>query len=181
MREITLQELQTLALNAQGEISKIYIHWTAGHYGQPFNDYHINIDKDGKMYTDMDSLTDYKPHTWRRNTGAIGISLMCAYGATSINNLGDEPPTETQLDKVAEVVAVLCVDIGLSCDIYNVLTHAEAAENMDGWYAHEPYGYYHNCERWDLLVVRAGDSPFSGGEWIRNKAKEYALSWGSTI
>ena len=32
MREITLQELAALAENAKGEIRRIYLRWTAGHY-----------------------------------------------------------------------------------------------------------------------------------------------------
>lgn len=181
MRVLTENELQQLAINARGKINKIYLHWTAGHYGQAFSDYHINIDDDGTMYTDMNSFSDRKSHTYHRNSNAIGISIMGAYGATSQYNLGNEPPTEKQLDQLAKVVGILCVDIGLPCDIYHVMTHAEAADNKDGAYPHAPYGPDSTVERWDLWVVRQGDSPWSGGDWIRNKAKEYAKSWGSYI
>ena len=79
------------------------------------------------------------------------------------------------------MVAVLCVDLGLPASISNVLTHAEAADNMDGWYAHDAYGPNSTCERWDLWVVREGDEAGSGGDIIRGKAKYYAQQWGSNI
>lgn len=47
MREITLQELAALAENAKGEIRRIYLHWTAGHYNNTYDDYHLNITGDG--------------------------------------------------------------------------------------------------------------------------------------
>ena len=47
---ITHRQLHTLAQQARGKISHLYLHWTAGHYGQAFDDYHINIDRDGQVY-----------------------------------------------------------------------------------------------------------------------------------
>jgi len=61
------------------------------------------------------------------------------------------------------------------------MTHAEAADNMDGEYPCDPYGPNSTCERWDLLVVYEGDQPWSGGDIIRSKAKFYAEQWGSNI
>lgn len=180
MTEITLQGLNEYCSRAVGAINKIYLHWSAGRYNQQFDDYHINIDGDGRIYIDGE-LTDHKNHTYMRNTGAVGIALDCAYGATGCDNLGDYAPTDSQIETLAQVVAVLCVDLGLPCDINHVLTHAEAADNMDGEYPCEPYGPNSTCERWDLLVVYEGDQPWSGGDIIRSKAKFYAEQWGSSI
>ena len=51
MREITLQELAALAENAKGEIRRIYLHWTAGHYNNTYDDYHLNITGDGTVWS----------------------------------------------------------------------------------------------------------------------------------
>ena len=180
MTQITLEELNDYCSRAVGAINHVYLHWSAGHYDQQFDDYHINIDGDGNVYIDGE-FTDHKNHTYMRNTGAIGIALDCAYGATGVDNLGDEPPTDAQIEAMAQVVADICVNLGLPCDISCVMTHAEAADNKDGWYACEPYGPDSTCERWDLLVLHNGDEPWSGGDILRSKAKYYAQQWGSEI
>ena len=53
MREITLQELAALAENAKGEIRRIYLHWTAGHYNNTYDDYHLNITGDGTVWSSV--------------------------------------------------------------------------------------------------------------------------------
>ena len=60
MRRITLQELAhlgvlyppslTRAAARYGRSVKLYLHWSAGHYGQFFEDYHVQIDADGAVY-----------------------------------------------------------------------------------------------------------------------------------
>ena len=47
---ITEKELMKLARQARGRITTIYLHWTAGRYGQVYDDYHLNIDQDGTVY-----------------------------------------------------------------------------------------------------------------------------------
>ncbi|MCR5176090.1 MAG: N-acetylmuramoyl-L-alanine amidase, partial [Anaerovibrio sp.] len=102
MRKVTLAEVSQMATDAResiwaqaqavGREPKIYLHWTAGHYGQMYTDeYHLSIDKDGSIYNEHD-LDEVLSHTWKRNTGAVGITLACAVGATT-RDLGDEPPT----------------------------------------------------------------------------------------
>lgn len=54
MQRVTLKDIRTMAeaarptLMAQaqeyGRDVKVYLHWTAGRYGQMYDDYHINID-----------------------------------------------------------------------------------------------------------------------------------------
>ena len=80
-KRIKHKEVRALAKNAKGRIKHIYLHWTAGRYGQAFDDYHLNIDERGEIYQTCNSLTDLKAHTWKRNTAAVGITLCCAYGA----------------------------------------------------------------------------------------------------
>ena len=180
MKRIELQDLNDYCARAVGCVDKIYLHETAGRYTQQFDDYHINIDGEGNIYIDGE-LTDYKNHTYMRNSKAIGVAIDGWYGATSPNNLGDYPTTPAQIETLAQVVAVLCVNLGLPCDIKHVVTHAEAADNLDGEYPCEPYGPNSTWERWDLLVLEENDEIWSGGTNIRGKAKYYAQTWGSLI
>jgi len=50
-------------------------------------------------------MTELKYHTWRRNSRAIGIAMMCAYNAQANDgwnsDLGDEPPTSIQITALA--------------------------------------------------------------------------------
>ena len=53
--QISLAKLLKEARANRGKIKHIYLHWTAGHYGQYYlNDYHIAIDADGSIYVDHD-------------------------------------------------------------------------------------------------------------------------------
>jgi len=184
MRKVTLAELKELALaakknlwekaHAMGRDVKLYLHWSAGHYDSFFDDYHVNIAKDGSVFVTTDDLSEVLPHTWRRNSGAVGISLACCAGATS-NDLGDEPPTEAQIASMAQVIAILTDALDLTIDINRVMTHGEAADNLDGEAITEPYGPDNGCERWDLAILKNGDEWKSGGDIMRGKANWYAV------
>lgn len=176
MIEATFQDLAQIALNSKQELwneaarvgrePHIYLHWSAGHYGQPFEDYHINIDQDGTLYLSTDNLATVLQHTWHNNTGCIGISMLCCAFAT-MDNLGDEPPTEEQIEAMSKVVALLCKYIGIPCNQEYIRTHAEQA-NIDD------YGpSSETCERWDLAFLHDGDPMMSGGEILRGKANWY--------
>ena len=188
MRKIDLDELRRMAKDSRDSLRsaadsvgrgvKVYLHWSAGHYGQFFDDYHINIDKDGSIYASTDDLSEVLAHTYHRNTGAVGVSMACCAGATS-NDLGDESPTTAQIDAMAKVVMVLCDEFGMEINKDNVMTHGEAADNIDGIYASEPYGCQSTCERWDLQFLATKESPAyttdyddpsTGGNVIRGKA-----------
>lgn len=169
MRKVTLDEIREMARRAKGSVRKIYLHWTAGNYSQFFEDYHINVDYDGSIYVSTDDLTGVKAHTWRRNTGAIGIAMCCCLDAVAYADgrvdFGSVPPTAPMVDSTAKVVAVLCEELGLSVDYYSVMTHAEAAD-IDG------YGPSSTFERWDLLLLPdfPSDELKNGGDVIRGKA-----------
>ena len=98
---LTAAKLAELVALGHNRISQIYLHWTAGHYGQLYDDYHFNIDADGSIYQTCTQLTELKSHTWHRNTGAIGIALCCACGALPHNGrdteFGKFPPTPRHL------------------------------------------------------------------------------------
>lgn len=171
MRQITLAELKQLAQEAVGSISHIYLHWSAGHYGSFFEDYHINIDEDGSVFVTGD-LTELKSHTWRRNSNAVGVALACCYqGQTS--DLGPEPPTVQQIESMAQVIAVLADTMGIPITAKYIMTHAEAAD-LDG------YGPATTCERWDLAILQNGDAWMSGGDTLRGKAEYYLANGVNT-
>ena len=191
MRQVTIDELYTLADAAREDIwdtakgyardPKIYLHWSAGHYSQKFDDYHVNITADGKLYIATDDLAEVLPHTWKRNSGAVGISLCCAYGATT-NDLGDEPPTAQQIESMAQAVWKVADALWLTIDKNHVLTHGEAADNEDGLTPHYQYGPKGSVERWDLEYLGTDESPSynpwatdgtRGGDVLRGKANWY--------
>ena len=179
MREVTLHELKALAKAAYWDLwngarsldrdVKLYIHWTAARYNQTFDEYHVNITGDGRVFVSTNDLAEVKSATYRRNTGSIAITLCCAYDATGPNNLGPYPPTEAQINTVSQVICVLADALDLTIDLNRVMTHAEAADNEDGLNIHEDYGPNSTCERWDLWVLRNGEEPGTGGNanWYR--------------
>ena len=191
MRQVTVEEIREMAENcresiwgqarAYGREPKIYLHWTAGHYGQYYlNDYHIAIDADGSIYVDHD-FDEVLAHTYHRNSGAVGITLACCVGATS-DNLGSEPPTNAQIEVMAQVIVAVADGLWLTIDKNHVLTHGEAADNEDGIYPHDSYGPKSTCERWDLEYLGTGESPSfnpyatdgsRGGDVLRGKANWY--------
>ena len=175
---LTAAALTELTAMGRNRISQIYLHWTAGRYGQLFDDYHFNIDADGTIYQTCTQLSDLKSHTWHRNTGAIGIALCCGLGAVpnqGINtDFGNWPPTARQIDTTGRLAANLAQGLALPIDAETVMTHCEAAL-ADGY---GPYSGDHDT-RWDLWYLR--DSPGDGlmkpgGEVLRGKALWYAKS-----
>lgn len=191
MQYVTRADLLELAENASiniweqasnvGREPKIYLHWSAGRYGQFWDGYHVQIDSDGDMYL-YDDLDAVLSHTWKRNTGAVGISLACAYGMDTRGNLGEYPPTEKQIERMAEAVASISEGLGIPIDKEHVMTHGEAADNEDGICPHEEYGPRTTCERWDLEYLGNDESPSfnpwatdgsRGGDVLRGKANFY--------
>ena len=87
MQQVTPAELEALAGEYRealaaaaaeyGRETKVYLHWSAGHYGQFFADYHVQIDKDGEIYVIADgALDDVLAETYRRNTGSVSICIL---------------------------------------------------------------------------------------------------------
>ena len=167
---MTLRELFDLARQAKGQVTHLYLHWTAGRYEQFFDDYHLNIDGEGQLHQTCHCFTDVKAHTYQRNSGAIGIALCCALDATWSGekpDLGSYPPTIKQLQNVAKVVAVLCAALGLEISEQSVMTHAEAAA-LDGYGP----GSGDSETRWDLAWVQdAKGNLCRGGDFLRQLAQ----------
>ena len=175
-RRINHRELRILAQQAKGSIKHLYLHWTAGRYGQCFDDYHLNIDSGGEIYQTCNSLTDFKAHTWRRNTGAVAITLCCAYGAILSSRempiYDGFPPTELQINQMAAVVAILCNELELEISFDTIKTHAEAAK-LDGY----GVGQGDPNLRWDLWMLPGLPQTKNlrfGGYVLREKAMEFS-------
>ena len=198
MTEVTIDELRQMASDCResiweraksmGREPKIYLHWTAGRYSQFWDDYHVQIDEDGKLYMppyvtlDDDSL----PATYHRNTGSVAITLLCCVGATT-EDLGEMPPTKAQIESMAQAIVAIADGLWLTIDKDHVLTHGECADNEDGIYPHEEYGPKSTCERWDLEYLQTDESPkfnpwaedgSRGGDILRGKANYYRNKLG---
>ena len=192
MRRVTCAELRELAAAYRVPLiyaaarcareTKVYLHWTAGHYGQFFADYHVQIDADGAIYViGAGALDEVLAATYLRNSGSVSIALLCAYGATT-DDLGAEPPTAAQIESMAMATAALADGLWLTIDKERILTHGEAADNEDGVRSHVPYGPRTTCERWDLEYLGMAESlvfnPWAtngsrGGDVLRGKAQYY--------
>lgn len=187
MREISLDDLRILAEEAKPQLAeaaarigrpiKLYIHWTYDHYDKAHPEYHINVFQDGQIHIGTDNLSEYKLHTNSRNGGSISIAATCAYKANSTEDLGPEPPTDSQIEAIALIIATICAALEIPIDLTHVLTHAEAADNLDGesrW--HLPYGprtANRNCCHWDFWVLKPGAEQGSGGNILRGKGLWY--------
>ena len=204
MREVQFAELGQIAANSRENLwaaahsaglenPLIILHWTAGHYGQYWpKDYHIHIDEEGEIYVSEDDLSEVLAHTWHLNRGTVGVTLCCAVNATT-NDLGDEPPTEAQIETMAQVIAVLCSNLWLTIRNDIVMTHGEVGDSSEFYDEDALYGPDNDCERWDLQFLGTDESPYytsdhdnpiTGGNVLRRKAEEYQARWnreGKTI
>ena len=174
------EEIRQYIKDANGHIDKLYLHWTAGRYDQVFDeDYHISIDREGRIYCPDGDLTLYKPHTWHRNTYACSITLNCCYGAVANNgydaDFGLFPPTEAQIEAMSLVCAMFLKHGGIG--LADIMTHCEAAfEDGYGPGSGDPE------TRWDLWFLP--DNAYldndgrpqmrGGGNVIRGKAIWYS-------
>lgn len=174
-----------------GRETKVYLHWSAGHYGQFWSDYHVQIDRDGEIYVIADgALDDVLAATWRRNSGSVSVCILGCLDADT-NGLGAEPPTDAQIEAMAKAIAALCNGLWLTIDKQRVLTHGEAAANEDGIHPHPAYALWHDeihdgDTRWDLEYLGTMESPkyfptatdgMRGGDVLRGKANWYRKAW----
>lgn len=201
MRQISLKELRKIAEDCKDDLyaearsvgqntPKLFLHWTAGSYFAYFDEYHINVNGDGEIMLSTDDLSDVLEHTWKRNTGNIGIALCCAMDAGS-KDLGGYPPTEPQIEIMAQIIATLAIALNIPITKQTVLTHGEAAANEDGWHSHLRYSWWYDeyedgDTRGDLEYLGTKESPVynpwaqdgsRGGDVLRGKANFYRNYW----
>jgi hypothetical protein len=84
-------------------ICGVVLHWTAGSYKNTYDSYHFCITWDGKKAHAIQtrSLREKGAHTWRRNTGRIGISLC--------GGIKEYPIRNEQVQAMAKLIAELCI------------------------------------------------------------------------
>ena len=194
---VTEDELRKMAEQVRGGIHHIYLHWTAGHYNQVYDDYHLCVDQYGHVFTTCKRLNEFKIHTWMRNHDSIGIALCCGAGARcwapekvhpreakgtylgadkvssdcALVDFGEEGPTFVQIEVMAKLIAVLCEGLRLPINEDTVMTHCEAAFR-DGYGP----GDGDPETRWDLWFLpdmgKHGDLT-EGGDLLRGKALYY--------
>ena len=58
--QIDYKKLAEVAKRSRGKINRIYLHWTAGHYDDVYDDYHINIGAGGELYLPAKILRSLK-------------------------------------------------------------------------------------------------------------------------
>lgn len=176
LKPIDIAEIKESAQDAYGCINRIYLHWTAGHYGQIYDDYHISVDHDGKIYCpdNNTNLTIHRDHTYRRNYRSIAITACGCYDACSEPyNMGSEPVTQAQIETIAVLIATICKNANVSID--SVYTHCEIAK-IDG------YGPYSGDPetRWDLWFLPDYDGKYRpGGDVLRGKAVWYLNNYSN--
>lgn len=166
---MTLDELRSELENAFGRIDCVYLHWTGGGYDDNEGAYNLSIDGGGNL-TMTRPLTTAPAATWMRNYRSIAVTLNCCRDAMLYgdgrSDFGDCPPTDAQIECLAQVIAVISDTLHLPIRKSLFMTHAEAAEL-------DEYGPNTTCERWDLWTLPQSTEWGSGGDYIRGKALFY--------
>lgn len=126
--------------------SKLTWHWSAtGYKWKPDHaSYHFVIDGDGNIKQYL-SIYEIGAHTWRRNTGNVGIAFAAMYDDPKTKYF-DYPVTPIQIERMACLTAELMFKLNIPLD--NVRDHAYYAK-LDKYYP----------LRWDIgkleWIVRA--------------------------
>jgi len=196
MRRVFINEVRDIANASRDELFAqsrsvgrdrplCIMHWTAGWGDSLFPDYHVSVTTDGKIYVAEDSFSETLSHTWRLNTGTVGVAMCCCVGADT-EDLGEEPPTESQIEVFSQVIAAIADGLWLTINDNNVLTHGEAADSLEFYDPEDLYGPRTTCERWDLEYLGTQESPSfnpwasdgsRGGDVLRGKANWYHNYW----
>lgn len=152
-------------------MDRVICHWTVTDYqysDHAADHYHFLIDGEGRVhkgYWDIDDNVNAgdgaaASHTYRLNSGSIGVACLCMGGATA-SNFGRYPLREIQWQRMAEVVAELCAFYKIPITPKTVLQHGEVDTRYVApgeW----PRGYYDQGGKWDINVL----------PWARHLTKE---------
>jgi len=123
-------------------MKRIIVHWTAGTHQASEHDrerYHYLIEGDGHVVSgkwpvsanEVPKVGRYAAHTLNCNTGSIGVSLCCMFGAVEAPfNSGKYPMTREQWDAMIILVAGLCASHKIAVTPQTVLSHAEVQKNL---------------------------------------------------
>ena len=150
----------------EGRIDNIYIHWSAHDYHEVFPAYHfcvalgaeneIIVVNTHDVRENMRSVYDapdepYAAHTRKRNSFALGISVMGMQGSKP-EDFGPYPLTDELIDALCQVAAKLAAHYKVPVDADHIMTHAEAAVR-DGYFGTQPE------QRWDIARLKPDARP----------------------
>jgi len=153
-----------------------YAHWSATGRCAPEGAYHRETILDanhGAATLNPSNVTldtDMFEHTSNRNTNATAYCVACE-GGGSPEALGDNQATKAMLVEFVRAIASGCVQ--LKVPVANLMTHAEAADCVDGFV--DPDGHYgphsSDFQRWDWYVFThslslALVSMYDGSKWL---------------
>ncbi len=171
----------------EGRIDNIYIHWSAHDYRSVFPAYHfcVALDDDGEIVVvnthdvreNMRCVYDapdepYAAHTRKRNSFALGISVMGMQGSKP-NDFGPYPLTAGLIDAFCVVAAKLAARYRVPVDAEHIMTHAEAAL-LDGYFGTQPE------QRWDIARLQPDRRPLvpqdalDTGEELRSRIRSFS-------
>lgn len=171
----------------RGRIDRIYTHWSAHDYESVFPAYHFCVAKrsNGEIVIanthdvrenmrDIDEGPErpYAQHTRKRNSYALGISIMAMEGALP-HDFAKYPLTEALIDGLCLLGARLAAFYGVPVDADHVMSHAEAALRD---------GYFGTAEerRWDIARLEPRAEPLiereaiDVGEELRVRMRRFA-------
>lgn len=124
-------------------MKRIIWHWSAGPYKATRLDkkhYHFIIEDDGTIVTGDNPVSanekikkgvPYAAHTYRANTGSIGVSMACMLRAQERPlKYGSQPMTEIQFEACMKYTAELCKKYNIKVTEKTVLSHAEVQSNL---------------------------------------------------
>ena len=170
----------------EGRIERIYTHWSGGDYETVYPAYHVCIARrsDGgilvvethdpranmrDVYAEPDA--PYAPHTYQRNSFALGIAIMAMRDATPAN-FGAFPLTPESIDALCLVAAKLAAHYRVPVEPEYLMSHAEAAIR-DGYFGHG------DDERWDIARLQPNMHPLAPhdalatGDELRRRTRDY--------
>ena len=116
--KITHSMLLDLAKRARDDHERtIFLHYTWGHYGDVYDEFHLCIDKNGDIYRPRLSLLD-RIDEWGLLSNQIHIALCCGKNLCYSNTgyqydkqrrvICGDYPNELQISQLAIVVAIIC-------------------------------------------------------------------------
>lgn len=170
-----------------GLITRVYEHWSAAGCSQTFSDYNLMVVlKDGQWQLvvthdpqdNAPGVNDNAPasHTWRRNTGALGVCIAAMAGG-QVSDFGASAPNVHEIEFLCAGVAALCVayDVdtlgvvanGFHKGEHNILTHSECA-TIDNY----------EDERWDLMSLVAAPP---GTQMVSPERRAYEKTTGDAL
>jgi N-acetyl-anhydromuramyl-L-alanine amidase AmpD len=121
---------------------RVICHWTGGAYrasGLDRQHYHLLIEGDGNIVRGDRSIADnvrttggpYAAHTRACNQFSIGVAVCCMARAQERPfRPGLAPMTELQFERMAELVAELCLRYRIPVTPKTVLGHGEVQTNL---------------------------------------------------